>query len=181
MITKKELEVFLNKKICVGVPHNLIDGKLFVQISKLRDAYSRPVLILEGQDLFTKRNINHNAIFGSFVSIVVDFGIPILSTKDSMETADLLQVMAKREQREDKKSVAVRGEKTSMSIKERQQFIVEGFPNVSAVIAKRLLDHFGSLRAIINASEEELREVNGVGKNIASNIFEIFNVDYHEK
>lgn len=117
---------------------SLIDGKLFKQMAQLRDAYSRPVLILEGENLLTKRNINHNAIFGSLASITVDFGIPILTTKDAMETADLLNVMAKREQREDKKEVAVRGEKTRMSIRERQQFIVEGLPNVSAVLAKRL-------------------------------------------
>ena len=66
-------------------------------------------------------------------------------------------------------------------IKEKQQFIVEGFPNVSSVIAKRLLDHFGSIRAIINASEKELCEVNGVGKNIASKIIDILNEEYREK
>ena len=160
---------------------SLIDGKLFLQISRLRDSYSRPVLILEGEGLLTKRNINQNAIFGSFVSIVVDFGIPILTTKDSVETADLLYVMAKREQREDKKSVAIRGEKTSMSTKERQQFVIEGFPNVSSVIAKRLLDHFGSIRAISIASERELQEVNGVGKHIASSIFALLNAHYADE
>jgi len=160
---------------------SLIDGKLFLQISRLRDSYSRPVLILEGEGLLTKRNINQNAIFGSFVSIVVDFGIPILTTKDSVETADLLYVMAKREQREEKKSVAIRGEKTSMSTKERQQFVIEGFPNVSSVIAKRLLDHFGSIRAISIASERELQEVNGVGKHIASSIFALLNAHYADE
>ena len=171
-VERKSVDDFLN---------SLIDGKLFLQVSRLRDAYSRPVLILEGEGILTKRNISHNAIFGSFVSIVVDFGIPILTTKDSNETADLLHVMAKREQRKDKKSVAIRGEKTSMSTRERQQFVVEGFPNVSSVIAKRLLDHFGSLREIVIASEEELQEVNGVGKRIASEIFELLNVRYVEE
>lgn len=159
---------------------SLIDGKLFKQMAQLRDAYSRPVLILEGENLLTKRNINHNAIFGSLASITVDFGIPILTTKDAMETADLLNVMAKREQKEDKKEVAVRGEKTRMSIRERQQFIVEGLPNVSAVLAKRLLARFGSIKDIANATEEELIEVKGIGKGIASDIIRLLNVNYLE-
>ena len=171
-VERKSVDDFLN---------SLIDGKLFLQISRLRDSYSRPVLILEGEGILTKRNINHNAIFGSFVSIVVDYGIPILTTKDSIETADLLYVMAKREQREDKKSVAIRGEKTSMSTKERQQFVLEGLPNVSSIIAKRLLDHFGSIRAIAIASEKELEEVNGVGKQIASKIFALLNAQYDKE
>ena len=159
---------------------SLIDGKLFKQIAQLRDAYSRPVLILEGEDLLTKRNINHNAIFGSLASITVDFGIPILKTKDSSETADLLKIIAQREQKEDKKSIAIRGDKTQMSIRERQQFIIEGLPNVSAVIAQRLLSHFGSIKGISNASEKELLEVKGVGKNIAKDITNIINANYLE-
>ena len=171
-VERKSVDDFLN---------SLIDGKLFLQISRLRDSYSRPVLILEGEGILTKRNINHNAIFGSFVSIVVDYGIPILTTKDSIETADLLYVMAKREQRVDKKSVAIRGEKTAMSTMECQQFVLEGLPNVSSVIAKRLLDHFGSIRAIVIASEKELQEVNGVGKQIAPKIFALLNAQYDKE
>lgn len=159
---------------------SLIDGKLFKQMAQLRDAYSRPVLILEGENLLTKRNISHNAIFGSLASVTVDFGIPVLTTKDSMETADLLNIIAKREQREDKKAVAIRGEKTQMSLRERQQFIIEGLPNVSAVIAKRLLTYFGSIKDIANATEEELQEVKGIGKNIASEIIKLLNVNYLE-
>ena len=135
-------------------------------------------MVLEGENLLTKRNINHNAIFGSLASITVDFGIPVLNTKDASETADLLFVIARREQREDKKDVAIRGEKTQMSIRERQQFLVEGLPNVSAVIAKRLLAHFGSIKDIANATEKELMEVNGVGKNISSEIIKLLNADY---
>ena len=160
---------------------SLTGGKLFRQIAQLRDAYSRPLLVIEGEGILTKRNISHNAIFGSFVSIIVDFGIPIFTTKDAMETADLLYVMAQREQREGEKSVAVRGEKTAMSMKERQQFVIEGLPNVSAVLAKRLLDYFGSVAAIVNASEDELQEVSGIGKNIATDIIELLQAQYLEE
>ncbi|KYK27859.1 hypothetical protein AYK20_01885 [Thermoplasmatales archaeon SG8-52-1] len=170
-VERKNVEDFLE---------SLINGKLFKQMAQLRDAYSRPILILEGENLLTKRNINHNAIFGSLASISVDFGIPVLTTKDAMETADLLKVIAQREQREDKKAVAIRGEKTQMSIRERQQFIIEGLPNVSAVIAKRLLNHFGSVRDIANATEKELLEVKGIGKNIASDIIKLLNANYLE-
>jgi len=168
-VERKKVEDFLE---------SLIDGKLFKQIAHLRDAYSRPIMILEGENLFTQRNINHNAIFGSLASISVDYGVSILSTKNALETADLLNVIAKREQREDKKVVAVRGEKSQMSLKERQQFIIEGLPNVSAIIAKRLLTHFGSIKDITNATKEELKEVKGVGDNIASDIIKLLNSNY---
>jgi Fanconi anemia group M protein len=67
-----------------------------------------------------------------------------------------------------------------MSLKERQQFLLEGLPNVSAVIAKRLLNHFGSIKDIANASEDELMEVSGIGKGIATEIIQVINSNYLE-
>ncbi|UCD13270.1 MAG: DEAD/DEAH box helicase family protein [Thermoplasmatales archaeon] len=171
-VERKKVDDFLN---------SLLEGKLFFQLRQLRDAYSRPVLILEGEGLLTKRNISHNAIFGSLVSTIVDFGIPIITTKSAHETADLLYVMANREQKEGDKAVAIRGEKWSMSTPEQQQFIIEGLPNVSAVLAKRLLQSFGSVKAIANASEEELCAVQGIGKNIAAEIVRLLNSEYMHK
>ncbi len=168
-VERKFVDDFLN---------SLMNGQLFSQLQRLRDAYPRPILILEGEGLFTKRNINHKAIYGSLISIVVDFGIPVLSTVDASETADLLFVMAKREQRQEKKSVALRGSKPSFSTSERQQFIVEGLPNVSSIMAKRLLSHFGSIRSLINATEKDLQEVKGIGNQTAKMIFTIINEEY---
>jgi len=171
-VERKSVDDFLN---------SLLEGKLFVQMKNLRNTYSRPILVIEGEHLLTKRNISHNAIFGSFVSIIVDYGIPIITTSTPHETADFLAVIALREQREGNKAVAVRGEKWSMSLSEQQQFIIEGLPNISAVLAQRLLSHFGSVRAIANATEEELCQVHGIGKNIAAEILRVLNTEYQQK
>ncbi|VVB61820.1 3'-flap repair endonuclease Xpf [uncultured archaeon] len=168
-VERKTVDDFLN---------SLIEGKLFVQMKNLRTAYSRPLLLIEGDGLLTKRNINHNAIFGSFGSIIVDFGIPIITTHTPQETADFLAVMAHREQKEGDKAIAIRGEKTAKTISEYQQFLVEGLPNISAVLAQRLLQHFGSIKSLANASEEELCQINGIGKIIAADILEILNAEY---
>ncbi|KYK21034.1 hypothetical protein AYK25_03995 [Thermoplasmatales archaeon SM1-50] len=168
-VERKTVDDFLN---------SLIEGKLFVQMKNLRAAYSRPLLLIEGDNLLTKRNISHNAIFGSFSAIMVDFGIPIITTHTPQETADFLTVMVHREQKEGDRAVAVRGEKTARTISEQQQFLVEGLPNVSAVLAQRLLQHFGSIRTLVNASEEDLCQINGIGKNIATDILRILNAEY---
>jgi Fanconi anemia group M protein len=66
-------------------------------------------------------------------------------------------------------------------IPEQQQFILEGLPNVSAVLAKRLLQNFGSIKDIVNASEDELCSIQGIGKNIASEIIKILNSEYMQE
>jgi Fanconi anemia group M protein len=160
---------------------SLIQGKLFGQIARLRDAYARPILIIEGEPILAKRNINHNAIFGSMISIIVDFGVPILVTKNELETASLLYIMAKREQKGDKKTVVIRGGKNPMSLRERQEFVIEGFPHVSWVMAQRLLECFGSIKDIVNATEADLQAVDGIGKQIALDILEVLHARYLEK
>lgn len=171
-IERKQVDDFLN---------SLINRKLFRQVKQLRNAYPRPILVIEGKGLFTKRNINHHAIFGCFISIIVDYGVSIISTDGPSDTADLLFVTAKREQRKKNKDLVVRGDKPAMSLSQQQRFIIEGFPLVSSVIAKRLLFHFKSIRAIMTASEQELQEVPGVGKKIAAAIVEMVNTDYAEE
>jgi ERCC4-related helicase len=168
-VERKTVDDFLN---------SLIEGKLFVQMKNLRATYSRPLLLIEGEGLLTKRNISHNAIFGSFGAIIVDFGIPIITTHTPQETSDFLSIIAQREQKEGDRAIAIRGEKTAHTIAEQQQFLVEGLPNISAVLAKRLLQHFGSIRSLANASEKDLCQVNGIGKNIATDILKILNADY---
>ena len=94
---------------------SLIDGKrnLFAQLSDLARVYKKPVLIIEGEDLFTSRRLNPNAIYGSLVSIAIDFGISILYSRDEEETAAILKILAKREQIENKREINPHGKNRS--------------------------------------------------------------------
>lgn len=169
-VERKTVDDFLN---------SLLEGKIFQQVKNLRQTFSRPILIIEGENLLTKRNINHASLFGSLSSIMIDFGVSIMSTKTPQETADFLIALARREQRDSTKPVPIRGEKWASSPTEQQQFLIEGLPNISAVLAKRLLDHFGSIRAIINASAEDLAEVQGIGPRTAQELHTLFSREYH--
>jgi ERCC4-type nuclease len=110
----------------------------------------------------------------------VNFGIPIIYTTGTEDTAAFIYVLAKREQEGKAKEIALRGEKRAMSLSEWQRFVVESLPNVSSVIAKRLLSHFGSVEKVINASEKELQDVEGIGKGKAERIKEIISSEYGE-
>jgi ERCC4-related helicase/ERCC4-type nuclease len=170
-VERKEVDDFLQ---------SLIDGRLFSQLKMLKSAYINPVLVLEGEGLLSKRGISEHAIIGALASIVSDFNISVISTHDVKETANLLAIMAKREI-EEGRPVGIRGEKVSMSLAERQQFIVEGLPGISATLAQRLLSHFGSVKAIIEADVKQLCEVRGIGETIAKGIVETLNSGYLRK
>jgi Fanconi anemia group M protein len=167
-VERKEVDDFLQ---------SIIDGRLFSQALALKRAYLRPILLIEGEDLFTARQISQTAIYGALASVVSDFNIPIFFTKDEKETALFLATISKQEIKEGRVA-KVRGEKGAMSMRERQQFIIEGLPNVSATLAQRLLSHFGSIGTIFNASTEQLCEVKGVGKKTAEEIRKIVDEKY---
>ena len=107
-----------------------------------------------------------------------DFGISIIPTINEEDTANTLLLIAKREQFPEDREIALRGEKKPLTLEEKQKYIIESLPNVSAVLARRLLEKFGTVRNIMNASKKELMDVEGIGKGKAESIYEVLNKRY---
>jgi Fanconi anemia group M protein len=157
---------------------SIVDKRLLVQAKQLSETFERPVLMLEGEGLYSRRAIHPNAIRGALAALAVDFGISVLPTRDEKETAAVLAIIARREQTGQAKEVAVRGEAKGLTLPEQQRFVIEGLPGVSAVLAERLLAHFGTVERVIAASEEELQQVRGIGKEKAKEIRRVLSILY---
>ena len=74
----------------------------------------------------------------------------------------------------------IRGEKRIMGLREKQLYIIEGLPEVSSILSRRLLKKFGSVLGVFNADEIELKEVEGVGDIKAKKIREVIDSQYEE-
>jgi Fanconi anemia group M protein len=148
-------------------------GALFGQISDLARAYKRPLLIIEGEGIYTKRQIHPNSIRGALSTIAIDFGVPVLFTKDEEDTAALISVIAKREQTDSKKEINLHGSKTASTLPEQQEYVVSAISEIGPVVAKNLLSHFGSVERIMTATKEELMAVELVGPKTADRIREV--------
>jgi len=159
---------------------SLIDGKrnLFAQLSDLARVYEKPVLIIEGEDLFTSRQINPNAIYGTLVSIAIDFGVSILYSRDEEETASILKVLAKREQTENKREINPHGKKSASTLTEQQEYLISSISNIGPKAARNLLLHFGSVKAVLQADTEELKQVKLIGPKTAARIREVLESPY---
>lgn len=149
---------------------------LFRQISDLARTYERPLLILEGRDLYT-RQVNPNAIRGALASVAVDYGVPIIPTESQEETAEVIAILSARE-RKDGRAPKIHGHKTARTLKEQQEYLVASMPSVGPAVARNLLRHFGSVERIVAASPEELQEVELVGPKIAERIRELVGGQY---
>lgn len=173
--------VGVERKTVSDFLQSLVDGRLLKQARNLAETFERPVLILEGRGLYTERGIHPNAIRGALACVTVDYHIPIISTEDEEETAKLMYSIVAREQEEGKNEVPVRSERKALTLSELQRFVVEGLPGVSVILAKRLLGHFGSVEAVMKASEEDLKEVHGIGEEKARDIRRVLEAGYESE
>ncbi len=167
--------VAIERKTDVDFLDSIIDKdrNIFGQLSDLARTYDRPVLIIEGDNLYTARQIHPNAIRGVLASIATGFGIPIISTRDAEDTAALIQVIAKREQVDEKRTPSLHGRKTAMTLSEQQEYIVSSISNIGPVAARKLLQHFGSVESVMRAGPDELMEVESIGPKTAQRIREV--------
>ncbi|KYC46365.1 MAG: ATP-dependent RNA helicase SrmB [Candidatus Methanofastidiosum methylothiophilum] len=159
---------------------SLIKGTLFPQILSLSNIFEVPILIVEGEDIYSIRNMDKKSIRGAIISAMVDFRTRVVFTKNSVETANFLVEISLREQKEKDRMPAIRGDKKIMSLNEKQLFVVQGLPDVSSVLSRRLLRKFGSVLGVFNADELELKEVEGVGDIKAKKIREVIDSKYEE-
>lgn len=170
-------EVVIERKTAKDFVDSIVDKRLFKQARSLMEEFKRPLIILEGDDLYNGM-INPNAIRGSIASIALDFGISIIPTRNAQDTAAMIKRIAIREQSGEKTPIQIRTDKKPVNLWEQQLFIIESLPNIGPVNAKNLLEHFGAVANIINASESQLQEVEGIGKKTAANIRKVVDSKY---
>ena len=170
-------EVAIERKTAKDFVSSMIDKRLFKQARELSEEFKRPLMILEGDDLYSGM-VNPNAIRGTIASIALDFGISIIPTRDAQDTAAMIKRIAIREQSGEKTNIQIRTDKKPVSLWEQQIFIVESLPSIGPVNAKNLLEHFGSVSQVFNASESELMEVEGIGKITAQSIRKVIDSKY---
>ena len=149
----------------------------------MSENYNMPLMIVEGnqQELFSLRDIHRNAIIGALTTIACNYRMPIIFTKDVKETAEYMFIIAKREQLGKEKDIRLRVGRKGLSLKEQQQFIVESLPLVGPTMAKKLLQEFGSVKKIFNATEKQLQKTEGMGEKKAKQIRKTIDALFEKK
>jgi len=169
--------ILVERKTARDFVDTLINRDLLGQVKTMADAVIRPVMIIEGGDLFSQRDIHPNAIRGVLAALTVDMGVSVLFTCDEQDTAQMLMVLAKREESE-RGERKVHPHKTHRSVREDQEYIISAFPEIGMKNARLLLAHFGSIQEIVNASSEELVAVKGIGEKTGKKVFELCRAKY---
>ena len=172
--------VAVERKSAADFVDSMLDGdrSMFEQVGELSRAYARPVMVVEGTNLYGQRDIDPNAIRGALASLAVDFDVSVLRTEGGEDTTELLATVAKREQETRDREMSVHGEKTTKTRAEQQEYVVSSIADIGPVTARTLLEHFGTVEAVMTAPEDDLLEVDGVGPVTAERIREVVGSEY---
>ncbi len=167
----------IERKTIADFISSLKDARLFDEIIKLKNSFEIPILLVEGS--FSEiAGINLNAFFGALSALILKFNITVLNSANSAQSAEIIFALAKKEQIDEGRTVPIKVPKLPESDKGKIEVILCSFPKLNITRAKELLNKFGTLQNIFNATEKELMEVPGIGKTIAQEIVRISRLNY---
>ncbi len=141
----------------------------------------KPIIVVEGERLTGSGRVRPEAMMGAYASILVDYGITIVWTREPSETAQLMFAIARREQVQEKRSIRIMTAPKPSTTEHQQEFIVSSLPNIDSTRAKKLLDHFQTVERIFLAQKEELMSVSGIGERISEEIRRVLTIRYKTK
>jgi Fanconi anemia group M protein len=165
--------VVVERKTARDFVDSLVDGRLMDQARTLKRSFDAPVLVVEGDPFDPPRDVDRASVSGAIATLSASFGVPVVTVDDTRQAADVIERTARQEHEDGHGPPKVRHGTGGKSLDEQQRFVVEGLPNVSSTLSRRLLEHFGTPGAVFAADEDELEDVRGIGPNTATAIHEV--------
>lgn len=154
-------DVGIERKTGEDLVDSLADGRLFRQLILMRRLYRRRIFLVEGEVPVARLPIRQQE--GLWVRISVGLQTPILRSQNVYHTATIVRRAALQIFGFTSSHAQVgpkpRAEQTAFF----QRLALVSFPGIGLAKADLLLAHFGSLKAVLNASREELMAVRGIG------------------
>lgn len=157
---------------------SVYDRRLSRQLTAMREEAEFSFLIItkswsEVKSDMAKRGLSENVLIGIVASCCAS-GYPPLFIDDSFNAAQLMQKIAQKVD-DDRHRLYIPRPKTPAA-EDYSLALIEALPSISKVRAKSMLKKFGSVKAIANASIEDLCEINGIGASTAAKVHGVFNI-----
>jgi ERCC4-type nuclease len=154
--------IVIERKTFSDFISSMISKRLVQQLKQMKE-YSKQILIIEGfenPDLFKKETrLNPNSTRGFLLSIILNYKVPIIFSKDYIETSKYLILLAKKQLKP--KTVISLHSRIPKTLEEQRNYVLESFPNLGPITSRKLLEKFRTIKNVINADEEDLKKVLG--------------------
>lgn len=159
----------IERKTADDFAASILDGRLFSQAAMMQASGMRSVFLIEGSLSRIQSAINPEALAGAQSALIALYGASMVFTENPQGSARLIGRLFKHLTNGLGYEVPLRQNKPK-DPSVQSLFIVESLPGVGPETARKLLKHFGSAKGVFIASENELLEVDGIGRKGAQKI-----------
>ena len=137
-------DVAIERKEGFDFVSSIMDNRLFEQLSRLKETYSKPILILEGlnDEVFNNTGMKIQAIYAVLAKVSYVLGIAVIPTRNLDDTVIVIERIGYREQIKKDSSLLSRKAPKSMTIEERRSFVIEGLVDIGPKKAKALIEKY---------------------------------------
>jgi ERCC4-type nuclease len=174
-------ECAVERKTVNDFVYTLTRRYLFEQIFRLKEAYPKSLLLIEGYMpiIYKYSKIQPAAVWGAMFNLAKN-GVAMINTASQKETIDFLHVAARQEQIVEKRSPTVHAFKNYDTLSEAQMYFVASLPNVGREKATSILKAYQTPQnAFINVDDWS-KTVNGLGPVITNKVKEVLTTPYKE-
>jgi len=160
-----------------GFIKGIMEKTLFTSAIYMREHFAIPVLIVEGRVNFEYTGFDPQAIRGALSSMMLLYEVNVVATPDVDETVQLVAMMARQEQI-GIPEISLVPKRKATSVPDMQRRLIEMLPGCGMVMARDLLQYFGTIGRIVGATAQELCNLRGIGKKKAKQIVEVLQAEY---
>ncbi len=164
--------VAIERKTISDFVHSIENNRLFDQLERLSNTFLKPILIIEGED---EPMLSNHIINGILAKIYLEYNTQVIRSYSEDDTADIIYRLAKREQEEKENMPIIVGSKRAYSDYEFKIMVLSSFPFIGQKTAKKIIEHFKTLKNFANANLYELMKIEGIGKKKAERIIKLLN------
>jgi ERCC4-type nuclease len=171
----------VERKTVTDFVYTLTRRYLFEQLFRLKDAYPKSLVLLEGYlpIIYKFSHIQPVAVWGAMFNLAKN-GIAMVNTTSYKETVDFLYVAAKQEQIVEKRKPTVHAFKKVDTLADAQLYFVASLPNIGREKAVAVLNSYQTpLNALINV-DDWAKTVHGLGPVISNKVKEVISTPFKE-
>jgi len=175
-------ECAIERKTVNDFVYTLTRRYLFEQIFRLKEAYPKSLLLIEGYMpmIYKFSKIQPAAVWGAMFNLAKN-GVPMINTSSQKETIDFLHVAARQEQVIERRTATVHAFKNYDTLSEAQMYFIASLPNVGREKATAILQSYQTpLNAFINVDDWG-KIVDGLGPVITNKVKAVLTTPYKEE
>jgi len=175
-------QVAIERKTVHDFVYTLTRRFLFEQLFKLKEAYTKPFILIEGYMpiVYKFSKIQPASVWGAMFALAKQ-GINMIHTNSYKETIDFLYVAAKQEQIVEKRTPVIHPIKPTETLQDQQIFFLASLPVIGREKAISLLESYQTpINALLNVDNWK-KEAYGLGPIITEKVKQVLNTPHSQQ